>query len=440
MPRRKKKFKVMARVVAGLKRHRDLKKEAELEGIRGEHGKSQLIKHAAEKEQKKNLSLFKAIATGKSTSLTCTDFLIGSGNIGSLLNGSYSIKTAHARFRKTTGQDTGCLGKLIYAKNNLNNIVLTGPGARIMNLKVVSATPDFIIKEGDEYVIVEIKTTTKKNPKGPRKNDVIQTWASLDAFGLSKAYICYYEVEKHEAMEDVKIGDLLMCPLIKKDNLFDKKLFDIFLTHYCEFFEQLSAMNGILLSSHDIILLKKEMTQQHKKGISNAKLNNHIHNRKEYIEHSGTCILLFYYMFRNYISDTHIKEIGYCKVNKSSTRQMYKEKNKDLMTRLKSMKPFSKPLKTIKYKDTYLDNDYKQNKLKLYKTKKIQKKKINKKLSKEDLADLVEKHGQFEQIMETNKAYKLTIDNILNDKKKLLKIISNLNAQITANKKKSSYR
>ena len=182
------------------------------------------------------------------------------------------------------------------------------------------------------------------------------------------------------------------------------------------------------------------MTQQHKKGISNAKLNNHIHNRKEYIEHSGTCILLFYYMFRNYISDTHIKEIGYCKVNKSSTRQMYKEKNKDLMTRLKSMKPFSKPLKTIKYKDTYLDNDYKQNKLKLYKTKKIQKKKINKKLSKEDLADLVEKHGQFEQIMETNKAYKLTIDNILNDKKKLLKIISNLNAQITANKKKSSYR
>lgn len=407
---------------------------------------NELEKHANQSDERKWENLCRVVAKGQSISLLCTDFLIGSGSLSKFLNGSYNIKTAHSRFRERTF-NVGALGELLFCKSHSDSILLVEPCARIKNIKVISAVPDFIIKKDEKYSIVEIKSANKNNrPKSAHKADVIQTWGALDAFGLNEAEIYYYEIN-----EETNEAVLTICPLVKEEALFDQELFNCFLAKYKDFFYEFSLINGIKMDQKDGFELEKALRKQFLMGPAVSKNISCLHNKKEIIEHKGTCILLYYHIFRDFTAEGYIEKIAYSKTNTSSARMMYTKKKQKAIKKAKDLGSIQ--ITEITHRDTIrLNGKYKKTKKLYTKTKKIKKvpkppppkqSNINEKHFKSNISrgdmksdeEYIHGYNQFRDVMEKNKALQNNIETLIEDKQRLNQIIVDLRAAVYDNTK-----
>lgn len=302
-----------------------------------------------------------------SNNFFCKDCFIPSSKVYNLLRANYSINTIHNRFKnsnikklnktiqknknlKTKSLQTqrnnkihitnnGIYGEAFFLQSNINNVKLIEPCALLPNVNLVSCVPDFIIKEDNSFMVIEIKTSTNLstnlvNKRKPTPRDLVQLWLCLDSFGIDTGKLIYYNLRVNN--DNASIFEKREFIFKKPSCFFNKNIYDLFVNEYANFLDEYLAFCGL-----DSEQYKKEfMSKMQKKYKDLIKTNidyTTIKKKLKYISHDNFCIVLADLLMTDDINSSYIQNKIDVKEEISDPKYYFKQKTKAKRDLLKTI-------------------------------------------------------------------------------------------------------
>ena len=201
------------------------------------------------------MPFLKNIVSGINVDMTCCDFKVGSTQVLDVLTGNFSLEKTHKRY--ATDKEKRMIGELgenafrtfLSEHPNEGKIKKYQPLRELSYLKFVVARPDFLILRNGEYMLTEIKTSTKGiTTHTISLKDKLQIWVSMDVFHVKKCLLVFYHYNERDNLITRKASFVFT----KKEVFFDKKILELFLSNYCVFLRSFFLMNNNSLSKDDL--------------------------------------------------------------------------------------------------------------------------------------------------------------------------------------------